>query len=72
MQCLMKTANPVTLQILCDTLEEKGIEYRVDDAGMRALMPLPGITDARVMVHAADMYAAEQVLCDLNMGADHG
>jgi len=62
MQCLTKTANPVTLQILRDTLDEKGIEYRVDDAGMRALLPLPGITDARVMVHGADMEAAEQVL----------
>jgi len=67
MQCLTKTANPVTLQILCDTLDEKGIEYRVDDAGMRALLPLPGITDARVMVHGADMGAAEQVLHDLNL-----
>jgi len=67
MQCLTKTANPVTLQILCDVLDEKGIEYRVDDAGMRALLPLPGITDARVMVHGADMDAAEQVLHDLNL-----
>jgi len=65
MQCLVTTANPVTLQVLCDVLDEQGIEYRVDDAGMRALLPLPGITDARVMVHAADMEAAEQVLRDL-------
>lgn len=68
MQCLTKIANPVTLQILCDVLDEKGIEYRVDDAGMRALLPLPGITDARVMVHTADMAAAERVLCDLDIG----
>jgi len=65
MQCLTKTANPVTLQILCDVLDEKGIEYRVDDAGMRALLPLPGITDARIMVHGVDMEAAKRVLHDL-------
>jgi len=67
MQCLAKTANPVTLQILCDVLDEKGIEYRVDDAGMRALLPLPGITDARVMVHGADMETAKQILHDLDI-----
>lgn len=66
MQCLTKTADPITLQILCDILDDKGIECRVDDAGMRALLPLPGITDARVMVHGVDMKAAEQVLRDLN------
>jgi len=71
MQLLVKLIDMVALQILCDTLDERGIEYRVDDAGMRALMPLPGITDARVMVHGADMEAAEQVLRDLNIGDSH-
>ncbi len=68
MQCLTKIVDLVTLQILCDMLTEKGIEYHVDDAGMRALLPLLGITDARVMVHAPDMKAAEQVLSDLEIG----
>ncbi len=53
------------MQILCDALDEKDINYRVDDVGMRALLPLPGITDARVMVHDADKEASEQVLRDL-------
>jgi len=42
------------------------IDVAVSKRGMHALMPLPGITDARVMVHGADMEAAEQVLRDLN------
>ncbi len=67
MQCLIKTADPITLQVLCDVLDEKGIEYRVDDAGMRALLPLPGITDARIMVHGADMEAAKRVQNDLDI-----
>ncbi len=65
MQCLTKISDPITLQILCDALDEKDINYRVDDVGMRALLPLPGITDARVMVHDADKEASEQVLRDL-------
>jgi len=65
MQCLIKIADPITLQILCDALDERGIAYRVDDAGMRALLPLPGITDARIMVHDADMEAANRVQHDL-------
>jgi len=67
MKFLTKTIDPVILQVICDALEEKGIAYRVDDEGMRALLPLPGITDARVMVHGADMDAAEQVLHDLDI-----
>ncbi|MDQ6959416.1 MAG: DUF2007 domain-containing protein, partial [Mariprofundaceae bacterium] len=67
MQCLTKTADPVTLQILCDALAEKGIEYRVNDSGIRALLPLPGVTDARIMVRGADMEAAKQVQYDLDI-----
>ncbi len=66
MKLLSKITDMVALQILCDALDEKDIGYRVDDAGMHALMPLPGITDVRVMVHGADMEAAEQILRDLN------
>ncbi len=65
MQLLKKTDNPVELQMLVDTLNAKGIECRVDNAGMRSLLPLPGVMDARVMVHRSDLAAAEQVLHDL-------
>jgi len=67
MHVLKQISDPVALQVLCDALDERGVEYRVDDAGMRALMPLPGITDARVLVHDADMAAADAVLRDLNL-----
>ncbi len=71
MRVLKEISDPVALQVLCDALDERGVEYRVDDAGMRALLPLPGITDARVLVHGADMAAAERVLNDLDIGAGH-
>jgi len=37
----------------------------VDHAGMNALMPLPGIMDARVLVVEREFDAAERVLRDL-------
>jgi len=69
MQLLKKIADPVLLQILCDALEERGIGFRVDDAGMNALLPLPGVMDARVMVVEEDIEAARQVLDDLQQGS---
>ena len=69
MQLLRKIADPVLLQILCDALEERGIGFRVDDAGMNALLPLPGVMDARVMVVEEDIEAARQVLDDLQQGS---
>jgi flagellar biosynthesis/type III secretory pathway M-ring protein FliF/YscJ len=72
MECLKKVGDPVTLQILCDALQEKGISFRVDNAGMNALLPVPGLMDARVMVAEEDITAAELVLVDLNLeGRDH-
>jgi len=65
MQLLKKIADPVLLQILCDALGERGIGFRVDNAGMNALLPLPGVMDARVMVGDDDIKAARQVLADL-------
>lgn len=67
MKCLTKCSDAVSLQVLSDALAAAGIGFRVEDAGMRALMPLPGVMDARVMVEAADMPAAMRVLRDLEM-----
>jgi len=65
MVLLRKIADPVFLQILCDALASRNIEFRVDHAGMNALMPLPGIMDARVLVVEREFDAAERVLRDL-------
>lgn len=67
MQLLKELTDPVALQVLSDALQERGISYRVDGAGMRALLPLSGLTDARVMVADEDMSAARQVLRDLGL-----
>lgn len=65
---LIRIANPVSLQILCDTLTERTIIFRVDNAGMNALMPLPGVMDARILVEESDLQAAELIVRDLEMG----
>ena len=65
MKVLKRLDNPVLLQIFCDALEERGIAFELNNAGMNALMPLPDIMDARLLVHAADLEAAKQVLADL-------
>jgi len=65
---LIRIADPVSLQILCDALTEQLIVFRIDNAGMSALMPLPGVMDARVLVENSDLKAAEQILHDLEMG----
>ncbi|MDQ7010313.1 MAG: DUF2007 domain-containing protein [Mariprofundaceae bacterium] len=69
MQLLKKIADPVLLQILCDALDSRGIGFRVDNVGMNALLPLPGVMDARVMVVDEDIEAARQVLDDLQQGS---
>ena len=66
---LIRIADPVSLQILCDALAGRSIIFRVDNAGMNALMPLPGLMDARVLVEDSDVHAAELVLHDLEMDA---
>jgi hypothetical protein len=65
---LIRIADPVSLQILCDALAERAIVFRVDNAGMNALMPLPGVMDARVLVAESDVNAAELIVRDLEMG----
>jgi len=64
---LLKISDPVLLQILSDALESKNIIFRVENAGMNALMPLPSVMDARVLVAEEDRVAAELVLRDLEM-----
>lgn len=72
MQLLKELTDPVTLQVLADALQERGISYHIDGAGMRALLPLSGLTDARVMVADEDMAAAVQVLRDLDLEYEDG
>ncbi len=67
MECVAKLADPVALQVLADALEAAGVNFRIEDAGMRALLPLPGVVDARVMVEDEDAELARRVLRDLGM-----
>ena len=62
---LKRLDDPIFLQVLCDALAEKGIRYRVDNAGMHALLPLPVVMDVRLLVEEARLSEAEQVLHDL-------
>jgi len=64
---LAKLTDPVALQVLTDALNERGIEFRVEDAGMHALLPLTGIFDARVMVADDDELPARRILDDLEI-----
>jgi len=70
MQLLMKSVDPVSVQVLCDALEEAKIAFRVDNAGISSLMPLPGLFETRVMVEDDDQVAAERILADLGMAND--
>ncbi|HKI60763.1 MAG TPA: DUF2007 domain-containing protein [Mariprofundaceae bacterium] len=65
MVLLSRIADPLTLQILCDALASREIVYRVENEGMNALMPLPGVMDARVLVVEREYEAALLVLRDL-------
>jgi len=67
MPSLLTLSDPVSLQVLCDALSERGIGFRVDNAGMHALMPLPDVMDIRVFVEAEDMAAAQRVVDDLKL-----
>ncbi len=64
---LIKLSNPVSIQILSDELESRGIIFRIDNAGMHALMPLPTVMDARVLVAEEDKSAADQIVTDLEL-----
>jgi len=66
---LVRLSDPVSLQILSDVLVERNIIFRIDNAGMNALMPLPTVMDARVMVAEEDIKAAEMILNDLELRA---
>lgn len=66
MQLLKKVNDQMTLQILSDLLESGGIAFRIEGAGMNALMPLPGVIEARVMVDVHDYEAACALLAELD------
>ena len=70
MKLLARLTDPVTLQVLSDALSARNIDFRVEDAGMHALLPLTGIFDARVMVAEEDEAPARRILDDL--GVTHG
>ncbi len=65
MVLLREISDPVFVQILCDALTARGIEFRTDNAGMNALMPLPGVMDVRVLVEEREYDMAVRVLNDL-------
>jgi len=67
MYVLKKLSDPVALQVLCDALGERRIPFRVDHAGIHALLPLPGLIDVHVMVDDDDADAAKRILDDLGM-----
>jgi len=71
MQKLVKLSDSVSLQVLSDALDERGIGFRVDNAGMHALMPLPDVMDMRVFVEKEDMAAALRIVEDLKLGENH-
>jgi Putative prokaryotic signal transducing protein len=71
MQMLIRLNDTVSLQALADALSDFGIAYRVDNAGMHALMPLPDIMDMRVFVDAAALDAARRIVRDLGLDGAH-
>lgn len=71
MQMLIRMNDTVSLQVLGAALSDFGIAYRVDNAGMHALMPLPDIMDMRIFVNDADLDAARRIVCDLGLGGTH-
>jgi len=64
---LIRISDPVSLQILSDALESKNILFSIENAGMNALMPLPTVMDARVLVAEDDLAAAELIVRDLEL-----
>lgn len=65
---LKRFDDPIFLQVICDALADRGIRFRVDNAGMHALMPLPVVMDARLLVEEERLAEAEEVLRDLESG----
>jgi len=64
---LIRITDPVSIQILSDALESRHIHFRIDNTGMNALMPLPTVMDARVLVADEDRLAAELIVADLEL-----
>ncbi len=64
---LIRISDPVSLQILSDVLASKNIVFHIENAGMNALMPLPTVMDARVLVAADDVVAARLIVQDLEL-----
>jgi len=64
---LMKISDQVLLQVICDALGSRSICFRVENEGMHALMPVPGLMDARILVEEADLAAAIMILDDLEL-----
>ncbi len=64
---LIKISDPVSLQILSDVLASKNIIFRVENAGMNALMPLPTVMEARVLVAEEDAVAARLIVQDMEL-----
>ena len=65
MVLLKRVKDQLQLQILCDALADRGIVCQVDNQGINALMPVPGLFEARLMVAENDLEQARQVLADL-------
>jgi len=65
MVLLKRINDQLQLRILCDALMDRGIVYQVDNQGINALMPVPGLFDARLMVAEDDLAQARQVLVDI-------
>lgn len=72
MKLLFKTDNPVSMQILCDALDDQGIEWRVDGTFGTAIAPGTTLFTPRLMVEEGQLELAEQVLADLGMSMDNG
>jgi len=64
---LIRIDDPVTLQMVSDALTERHITYQVENAGMNALLPVPDLMAARILVSADDEVAARQIMQDLEL-----
>ena len=64
---LTRISDPVLLQVISDALASRGIDFHINNAGMNALMPLPTVMDACVLVAEDDKLAAEQIMHDLEI-----
>ncbi len=62
---LLELADPVAASMLGDALAQRRIDYRIENAGISALMP--GVMHVRVLVCERDYDAAMQLLRELNL-----